>query len=319
MRIIIYGVGAVGGTVAALLARAGQEVVGIARGTQLAAIRAGGLTLRTPAGAFAVRFTCHAAPAKIAFRPDDAILLCMKTQDTGAALAELRAAGVREQPIFCAQNGVENERLALRLFPNVHGVTVMLPAQFLTPGEVAAFGTPHVGFFDLGRFPGGVDAADTTLAAALTAASLPAFPLPDVMASKYGKLLMNLGNIVEAAFGPGPDNAAITARLRAEGQAAFAAAGIVWRDVGAADPRRDALMQMADIDGIARAGGSSTQSLARGTGSIETDYLNGEVALLGRLHGVATPLNAWFTTLAARMAREGLAPGTIDRGTVPGD
>ena len=48
MRIIVYGVGAIGGTVAAALALAGQEVVGIARGAQLAAIRAGGLLLRTP-------------------------------------------------------------------------------------------------------------------------------------------------------------------------------------------------------------------------------------------------------------------------------
>ena len=33
------------------------------------------------------------------------------------------------------------------------------------------------------------------------------------------------------------------------------------------------------------------QSLARGHGALETDYLNGEIALLGRLHGVATPVN----------------------------
>lgn len=317
MRIVIHGTGAIGGTIAARLALSGQEVIAIARGAQLAAIRANGLTLRTPAAPLTAHFPCVATPAEIAFRPDDAILLCMKTQDTTAALADLRAAGVADQPIFCAQNGVENERLAARVFPNVHGITVMLPAEYLTPGEVAAFGTPHAGFFDLGRFPSGIDAADTALAEALTAASLPAFPQPDVMASKYGKLLMNLGNIVEAAFGPGPDSAALTARLRAEAQAVLTAAAIDWRDVGAADPRRDALMQVAPIDGLARTGGSSTQSLARGTGSIETDYLNGEIALLGRLHATPAPLNAWFTTLAARMAREGLKPGTIPRSALP--
>ena len=47
MRIIVYGVGAIGGTVASAVALSGQEVVGIARGAQLRAIREGGLVLRT--------------------------------------------------------------------------------------------------------------------------------------------------------------------------------------------------------------------------------------------------------------------------------
>ena len=60
-----------------------------------------------------------------------------------------------------------------------------------------------------------------------------------------------------------------------------------------------------------RLGGSSTQSLARGTGSIETDWLNGEIVLLGRLHGVPAPANAWFLDLSARLVREGRKPGEI--------
>jgi len=62
---------------------------------------------------------------------------------------------------------------------------------------------------------------------------------------------------------------------------------------------------------VGRSGGSSTQSLARGTGSIETDWLNGEVVLLGRLHGVPTPANAFLTALGARLARDGLRPGAV--------
>ena len=48
MRIIIYGVGAIGGTVAAALALSGQDVIGIARGPHLEAIKANGLLMRTP-------------------------------------------------------------------------------------------------------------------------------------------------------------------------------------------------------------------------------------------------------------------------------
>jgi len=70
-------------------------------------------------------------------------------------------------------------------------------------------------------------------------------------------------------------------------------------------------MRQLPVAGVDRTGGSSTQSLARGAGSIETDWLNGEIVLLGRLHGVPTPANAWCAALGARLVREKLAPGAI--------
>ena len=45
MKITIYGAGAIGGYIAALLAQAGEEVSVIARGPHLAAIKANGLAL----------------------------------------------------------------------------------------------------------------------------------------------------------------------------------------------------------------------------------------------------------------------------------
>ncbi|WP_238368838.1 ketopantoate reductase family protein [Mesobacterium pallidum] len=312
MRIVVLGVGAIGGTIAGLLALHGHEVLGIARGAQLAAITGPGLVLRQPAVTRQVQIPAVASPDEVDWRPDDAILLCTKTQGTEAALAGLRAAGVTDQPIFCTQNGVENERLTARRFPNVHAITVMLPAQYLEPGEVAAFGAPHPGLLDIGCFPGGHDAADSELSAILSAAEFVAEARDDVMRSKYGKLLLNLGNVVQAAHGKGPENDPLTKVLRAEALAAYAAAGIEVEDVSTANPRRE-LMQLSDIPGVPYLGGSSTQSLARGSGSIETDFINGEIALLGRLHGVPTPANTWYTRLGARMAVEGLAPFSIPR------
>ena len=61
-----------------------------------------------------------------------------------------------------------------------------------------------------------------------------------------------------------------------------------------------------------RPGASSWQSLARGTGSIEADYLNGEIVLLGRLFGVPTPVNLLLQQLAAAAAREGDRPGSLE-------
>jgi 2-dehydropantoate 2-reductase len=69
-------------------------------------------------------------------------------------------------------------------------------------------------------------------------------------------------------------------------------------------------LQPRPIGGSSRPGGSSWQSLRRGSGAIESDYLNGEIALLGRVHGVPTPVNATLQRLANAAARERRPPGS---------
>jgi 2-dehydropantoate 2-reductase len=56
-------------------------------------------------------------------------------------------------------------------------------------------------------------------------------------------------------------------------------------------------------------GGSTWLSLVRKSGSIETDYLNGEIVRLGRASGVATPLNDALCRTVKEMAERSLEPG----------
>ncbi len=310
MKVVIYGVGAIGGALATKLAASGTEVVGIARGPQLEAIRKNGLLLRTPAGDERARFGAASDPEEISFAEDDVIFLSMKTQDTPAALQRLRAAGVVEQAIVCAQNGVTNERFALRRFPNVYGMAVILPSTYSTPGEIVAFGSPHIGILDLGRYPSGLDARAEAISALLRQAGFASEPDPDIMQSKYGKLLMNLVNIIGAALAPGDHSGLVTA-AREEAMAVYKAVGISYRDVGDDVPRRQTLLRAMPVPGAQRVGSSTAQSLARHTGSIETDYLNGEIVLLGRLNDVPTPVNAHVSVLAQRMLGEKLKPQSI--------
>ena len=133
---------------------------------------------------------------------------------------------------------------------------------------------------------------------------------------KYRKLLMNLANAVEALSGPAGRFSALAKEAQQEGTAALAAAGI---DVASAEEdreRRADNLQMAPTSSGEWQGGSSWQSLARGAGSIEAEFLNGEIALLGRLYGVPTPVNALLERLALRAAAERQPPGTwTHRGT----
>jgi 2-dehydropantoate 2-reductase len=312
MRFVIYGVGAIGGTFAAALSTAGHPVVGIARGKMLDAIRTNGLLFRTPAGDTRIPLQVVETPAEIAFEPGDVVLLTMKSQDTAEALAALRAAGLRDQPVICAQNGINNERLALRLFPATYTMTVLIPADYITPGEVACYARPRHGILDLGRYPAGLDDTVTALAAAFESANFAVFPMPQVMHSKHGKLLENLVNVIEAALGPGVRAPEIYAAVRVEGEAVYRAAGITeWLEIGGNEQRRVGVLEMGQIPGLSRDGGSSTQSLKRGAGSIETDYLNGEIVLLGRLHGVPTPLNAALCALSQELIDSGAGPGSL--------
>jgi 2-dehydropantoate 2-reductase len=209
------------------------------------------------------------------------------------------------------QNGVDNERQALRLFPNVYGMCVMLPADHLAPGVVRVWTSPSSGLLDVGRYPDGVDDLSVELAATLEAATFGSIPRDDIMAWKYRKLLMNLGNAIEAVCGREAAGGRLGKMVRAEGEAVLAAAGIAV--VSAEDDlarRGDALKIQPVGDQPHRSGGSSWQSLQRGTGTIETDQLTGEIVLLGRLHGVPTPANRALQDIAARMALAGEPPAS---------
>jgi 2-dehydropantoate 2-reductase len=311
MRIVVVGAGAVGGVVAANLSIAGTPVVAVARGEHGRVMRESGLRYESPNGTTTVELPVVASIGEIEFTDDDVIMLGVKSQDTGGVLNDLRVAGVGGQPIVCMQNGVENERLVLRLFPNVYGMVVMLPADHHAPGVVRVWTAPSSGLLDLGRYPQGIDDRCVELADALRAATFGSIPRDDIMAWKYRKLLMNLGNAIEAVCGGEGFGGRLHDLVQAEGEAVLSAAGIPVISLEDDQARRgDALTIQPVGDEHRRAGGSTWQSLQRGTGAIETDYLTGEIVLLGRLHGVPTPANQALQSLAAEMARAGEPPAS---------
>ncbi len=311
MRTVVYGAGAIGGVLGARLHQNGHEVVLIARGPHHEAMRDHGLRIETPVDAAVVHVPVVDAPAAVEWGADDVVVLAMKTQDTADALRALAAAGAHGLPVACAQNGVESERMALRMGGAVYGICVMCPAAHLQPGVVQAFSVPSPGILDVGRFPGGSDPVAEALAAAFRDATFHAEARPDIMRWKYTKLLMNLGNAAEALCGPSARVSEIARLARAEGIAALGAAGIEFVSDEDFAERRGDLIRPQAIGGGPRPGGSSWQSLARGTGRIEADYLNGEIALLGRLHGVPTPANARLQSAADDAARRRLPPGSM--------
>jgi 2-dehydropantoate 2-reductase len=321
VRYIIIGAGAVGGTIGGCLFQGGHDVVLVARGAHLDALRARGLRLASPAGTSQLGIPAVGGPDELDLRDGDVLILSVKGQDTATVLAEWAwqpagAGTVAAQtvPIVCAQNGVANERLALRYFRRVYGMCVWLPATHLEPGTVVSSGTPLAGMLPVGRYPSGVDATVEQIGADLANSRFLAPVSDDVMRWKYGKLLGNLGNSIEALCGPearqGGDAGELRDRIRAEAFAVFGVAGIGYVPQDEVMAARNNQVQITEVNGSSRAGGSSWQSLSRGTGTIEADFLNGEIVLLGREHGVPTPLNALLQRLANQAARDRTAPGS---------
>lgn len=297
MRFVVLGAGAIGGSVGALLARAGEDVVFIARGDHGVAIRERGLRLDTPDETFVVHVPVTSKPD---WRDDDVVLLAVKTQDVELAIRDIPP----EVPIVCLTNGIAAERIAARHAQSVYGAYVFVGGSHLEPGSVQLWCSPIAGVIDVGAYPQGVGQLATAICSALQRAGFESVVRDDIMRYKRGKLLLNLLNVVEAVCGPFDVDLEFEESARAEAIACFDAAGLTYT----IDPTR--FVGVKQIRGTSRPGASTWQSLTRGK-TLETDYLNGEIVALGRAHGIPTPTNEVLQRLGADAVAHGLRPGSV--------
>ena len=143
----MYGAGAVGGFFGGLLSHNGEDVVFVARGAQLDALRRGGLIIDSqPLGRIHVPSVSAVASAREA-GPADLILVCVKTHQLPAILEDLAHAVGDRTVIVPLQNGVEaDEQLAAR-FPScaVLPAVVYVGATVDAPGVITHVAAGKIG------------------------------------------------------------------------------------------------------------------------------------------------------------------------------
>jgi 2-dehydropantoate 2-reductase len=105
MRVAVFGTGGAGGYFGAQLALAGEDVVFIARGEHLNAIRSNGLRLETPTGETVVRCQATDDPAQIAHV--DVVLIGVKAWQVPEAAQAIRPMIGPHSVVVPLQNGVE--------------------------------------------------------------------------------------------------------------------------------------------------------------------------------------------------------------------
>ena len=311
MRVVVIGAGAIGAPIAARLFEHGVPVVLVARGMNFDVIARDGLTIATPEATQTSKLDVVNGISSLTLKPGDVVVLCVKSQDTAGALEELERVATPELPVFCAQNGMANERAVSQFFTNTYGVCVMSPASYLEPGRVEVFSSPVIGVLDVGCWPSGVDETALQLSKLLGGAGFASMATPEIETLKWGKLLSNILNALEVLCGPGAMSDDLAQRVRDEARLCLTAHGVDVARATSLAEERSRLVNYQPIGSIRRVGSSSWQSVLRGSGTVEADFLNGEIVDLGRRYGVETPVNELLRRRVNEMAHEGRAPGSV--------
>lgn len=317
VRIGIIGAGALGGTLAALLTRAGHNVEVTARGAGLEAIRSGGIRLT---GGYGEAHAHVAATEVLSTRPE-LVLVCTKAQDAAAAI-EANAAVIDGVPVVVVQNGLEGVATAERLLPSSScmGLLSIIAANYTEPGVVRVTTTATS---YLGRGDGPPDAECVRVAAVLSSA-VPVVAIGGFRGAQWTKLIVNMLNAVPAIVGRSVQDVVddrclrrvVTASMRETVRVGIAR-GVHFGSLQGLGDRRLHFFarlplrlgqvlpwfmrfRMGNVPNL----GSTQQSVRRGQRT-EIDFLNGAVVREASAIGRAAPVNAALTALVHEVESSG--------------
>jgi 2-dehydropantoate 2-reductase len=308
MRIGVIGAGAVGGAIAALLARAGHEVEVTARGAHLDAIREQGIHLTGGWGEYVARVTAN----ETLTRGPELAILATKAQDAAAALRE-NIALLRDVPLVVVQNGLDALTTARAASPRSDpvGALAMFATSYLSPGQITITTTGPIYL--------GVD-GDNDLparyAARILNEAVPTTVIPNFVGAQWTKLVVNQVNALPAITGMSVQEVVALGRLRIQMTASMRecvrtgfANGVRYEKLQGLGNRGLRLFSIVPLwigqalpllmsrrIGRTPNPGSTLQSIRRGQAS-EIDYLNGAVVRSAEARGRTAPVNALLVSL----------------------
>lgn len=274
MRVGVIGAGGIGGYFGARLAAAGNDVVFLARGANLKALRVDGLRVHSPRGDLHLAVTATDDPAEAA--ACEVVLFCVKGYATDGALPALAPMLALEGFVVCLQNGVGGvERVAaVAGRGRTVGGAAYISCHLRSPGVLEH--VPGPAGFVIGEMEGGPSPRAEAFAAVAREAGIDADVSADVLTVLWAKLGLICGlagatastrlPIGEVRATPG--SRAVLRALIEETAAVGRAEGAVLDD-GYVD------RTLAMLDGV---GGAMVSSLYE-------DLVHGRPMELSELHG----------------------------------
>jgi 2-dehydropantoate 2-reductase len=318
MKICIVGAGAIGGLTGAWFARAGHEVVLVARGAHLDALREGGLTLASEGRRETLRVRASAEPAD--FGVQDAVFICLKAYSVAAMLPRLKAMVGPETMVVPAINGLpwwyfyreggrfdgaaidcldpRREMFAALDPKHIIGCVVHGAAEVTEPGVITHTGGNR---FVVGEPDRSASARVQRLAAAMNAAGFETPVAQDIRVEVWTKLVGNLSYNPVAALTLAHmqeinRNAGLLALIRA----------LIVESMRVADAYGVRVpMTVEERIGITKKLGNSKISMHQDIDKhrpLEIDAIVGAVVELARKAGIATPMIDLVQALIAERA-----------------
>ena len=317
MRIGVVGAGAIGGAIAALLARGGHEVEVTARGAHLAAIREGGIRLTGGWGDYVARVEAN----EILSRGAELVIVATKAQDAAAAIqANLRL--LKGIPVVVVQNGLDGISTAKTASPHsdIVGALATYATSYLSPGEikVTTAGPTYLGVaFGSSDLP-------ARYAAGVLDAVMPTTVIANFEGAQWTKLVINQVNALPAITGLSVQEVVANGGLRRIMTASMREnvriglrSGIRFETLQGLSHARLRLFSLLPLWAgqvlprlmSARIGatpnpGSTLQSIRRGQAT-EIDYLNGAVVRAAEAIGASAPVNALLVGLVHEVEASG--------------
>lgn len=310
MRIAVFGTGGVGGYFGGRLAEAGEEVVFIARGDHLRALRERGLRVESTRGDFTVS-PARATDDLKEIGPVDAVLVGVKSWQVADAARALRPLIGPETIVVPLQNGVDAPRQLAEALGDEHalGGVCRIIAYIAGPGHIRHSGVdPYIAFGSLdGRSHPG---AERLRAAFARATGLTVEVPSDIRVTLWRKFLLiaplsGLGAVTRAPVGvlrSLPETRALLERALAE-------IYVLGRAQGVALPENTVEQTLSFIDALPPAGTASMQRDIIDGKPSELEAQNGAVVRMAREAGIETPVHSFI--YAALVALERRARGEL--------
>jgi 2-dehydropantoate 2-reductase len=303
LKVAVMGAGAVGCYYGGMLARAGHDVVLIARPLHVEVMKRDGLRMETRTFDEQVRLAASSEPSAV--QGADLVLFCVKSTDTEAAGAQMRPYLPADALVLCLQNGVDNADRLRTVLPQhaVAAAVVYVATEMAGPGHLRHHGRGELVIEPAGK----AGHTSQAVAQALIAAGVPTEVSDNVRGALWAKLILNcaynaVSAIAQLPYGKTVQGEGIPDVMRdvvAECLAVAKAEGVqVAGDAHAAVEKLAASMPSQYS--------STAQDLARGKRS-EIDYLNGLVVKRGEALGVATPANRVLWALVKLMENKAAA------------
>ncbi len=207
MRVVVYGTGGAGGYFGAQLALSGEQVIFVARGEHLKALRANGLRLETPKGDTVIR-PVEATDDPAAVTSADVVLVGVKAWQVPDAAQALRPLVGRGTFVVPLQNGVEAASQLSTVLGADHVVGGLCGtlSWVAGPGHIRSRSAGDQNFIKFGELENRRSERVERLQGAFARAGVPVEVPPNIVEALWDKFLMvtsfgGVGAIARAPIG----------------------------------------------------------------------------------------------------------------------